>query len=187
MIVWCFLLAGACTQLDASRPGATPEPAQAAHYTWSSFFNDGCGATMAVHLVDETAGTLEYECPGGEIKSQHLKGRPGKGDTRMLAAEPLADAELYGLSNSKCQATVVVLGSAHASIQYRCALVVLTVGYRVAERRPSEEQIHCRLKPERALLAYSDGTQAFEVDRDTFIPTGPFKPFQAAPAPEHSL
>ena len=187
IILLAMAMTGACARSGAMQPREKPASVGTGVYTWSSFFNQGCGYTMELLMQDDNSGTLLYRCPDGEPKSQVLQHQPGQGPVHIWVADRLAPEGLYRLSGSKCQASIVMLGAENATIQYPCALVHMTVGYRIEDRMPIEGQVRIRLKPERVLVVYSDGTQEFSVSEQKLVPKGPFEPFKTKPLPHMSL
>lgn len=186
-LLFCVLLIGACARTAEKPPQTEQEMPGAEYYTWSSFFSDGCGRSMIVVVRDDDSGTLIYNCPSGETKMQYLKRHPAQGAVQVWVAERLAGEEQYRLSKSKCRATIVMLGSENVTIQYPCALVHLTIGYAIAGKQKDSGNMRIRLKPERVLVVYREGTQEFVIREDNLVPKGPFKPFQSFPSPHLSL
>lgn len=187
VILISLFLGGACAQFGGFGPREVPESPEAGAYSWSSFFNGGCGRTMDILVRDDDSGSLYYGCPAGEIKTQLLQRHPDQGGVQIWIADRLTQAALYRLSNSKCQASIVMLGSENATIQYPCALVHITVGYAVEDHRRAAGKVRIRLKPERVLVVYGDGTQEFGIQDEKLVPRGPFEPFKSKPPPRLTL
>ena len=187
MILVITLLVGACGHLGNTLSIQPQEADQGAPYSWSSFFNDECGKRMQVRLKNRNKGVLAYGCAGGD-RQQELRRHQDKGKIQFWVADRLADDELYQLSNAKCQAAIVVLGSDYATIHFRCAVVQLTVAYAVMKGRAMEDPAaDLWLEPRQALVTYGDGTQQFDVREDMLVPAEPFKPFQTGSEPALSL
>ena len=187
LLLFCVLLIGACARTSKKPPQVEQEKPGAEHYTWSSFFSDGCGQSMMVVVQDDDSGTLIYNCPSGETKMQDLKRHPDQGAVQVWVADRLDGEEQYRLSKSKCQATIVMLGSENVTIQYHCALVHLTIGYAIAGKQNDSGNVQIRLQPEKVLVVYREGTQEFIIREDNLVPKGPFEPFKSKSPPQLSL
>ena len=146
-------------------------------YTWASFFNRGCGPITDFIENENQKATLVYHCSNGEEITQSAEFDKIEGGVRVWECQRLPDDQLYNLSNSKCQASLVFLGSDHATINFTCAILNLTVGYDIANRVIHDDSIRTYLTPNKVLITYGDGTQEFSVDGEQLIPLGPFKPF----------
>ncbi|UCD88756.1 MAG: hypothetical protein JSW04_09830 [Desulfobacterales bacterium] len=146
-------------------------------YTWASFFNKGCGPVTDFIENENQKATLVYHCLYGEEITQSARFYKIEGGVSVWESQRLPDDQLYNLSNSKCQASLVFLGSDHATINFTCAILNLTVGYDIANRVIHDDSIQTHLIPNKVLITYGDGTQEFFVDGEQLIPLGPFKPF----------
>ena len=120
---------------------------------------------------------MVYHCLHGGKITQSARLRIIEEGVGVWVIQRLPKEQLYDLSNGKCQASVVFLGSDHATIKYICALLQLTVGYDISNRSIYSDSIRIRLIPTKVLITYGDGNQEFSVDGDGLIPLGPFKPF----------
>ena len=151
-------------------------------YTWSSFFNNGCGPQMEFKVNGEDVATLVYPCSNGKKIRQYARRHQRLNNIELWAASDLPLEQLYELSNSKCRASLIYLGSAHATIEFPCALIHMTVTADIIIREKRTDSIPIQLKPRKALIIYSDGTQEFRVEEERLTPVGPFKPFKT-PSP----
>jgi hypothetical protein len=147
-------------------------------YRWSSFFNNDCGPTLQFKLNSEDEAILNYPCSIGKALSQVARRHKRLRDVDLWAASDLPLEQLYQLSNSKCRASLIYLGPAHATIEFPCALIHLTVSYDIVSREKSDDVTLVQLEPSKALIIYSDGTQEFSVEEERLTPLGPFKPFK---------
>ena len=148
-------------------------------YRWSSFFNHDCGPLMQFKMTSENDAVLNYRCSGDLIISQNARKHQQQGEVGLWAASDLTPEQLYRLSNSKCRAALIYLGSAHATVNFPCALIHLTVSCDITGREKINSETVIELKPTKVLIAYGDGTQEFRVEEDRLVPLGPFKPFNA--------
>jgi hypothetical protein len=146
-------------------------------YTWASFFNKSCGPLIDFIENGNQKATLVYHCMYGEEITQSARFNKIKGGVRVWASQRLPDDQLYNLSNSKCQASLVFMGSDHATINFTCAILNLTVAYDISNRAIYGDSIRTHLIPKKVLITYGDGTQEFSVNGEQLIPLGPFKPF----------
>ena len=152
-------------------------------YRWSSFFNNDCGPALQFRLNSEDEATLNYQCSSGKMLSQDARRHKRLKDVDLWAASDLPLEQLYQLSNSKCRASLIYLGPAHATIEFPCALIHLTVSYDIVAREKREDVTLVWLEPGKALIIYSDGTQEFRVEGERLTPLGPFKPFKTPSRP----
>lgn len=76
IVLFSLVLIGACARISGVSPGEESESPEAVVYTWSSFFNDGCGRAMDICLRDDDSGRLYYDCPSGEPRTQALQRHP---------------------------------------------------------------------------------------------------------------
>ena len=95
----------------------------------------------------------------------------------MWAIQPLPKDQLRNLSNSKCQASLVFLGTDHSTINFKCALLELIVGYDISSRVFGDESIRIGLTPTKVIIIYGDGTQEFTVNGEELFPISTFHPF----------
>lgn len=147
-------------------------------YSWSSFFNNDCGRTLQFKFTSDDEATLNYQCSTGKPLIQDARWHKRIRDVNLWAATDLPLEQLYQLSNSKCRASLIYLGPAHATIEFPCALVRLTVSYDIVSRQKSDDMTLVQLEPGKVLIIYSDGTQEFRVEEERLTPLGPFKPFK---------
>ena len=147
-------------------------------YRWSSFFNNDCGPVLQFRLNSEDEAVLNYPCSSGKVLSQDARRHKRLKDVDLWAASDLPLEQLYQLSNSKCRASLIYLGPAHATIEFSCALIRMTVSYDIASREKREDATLVQLEPGKALIIYSDGIQEFSVEDERLRPLGPFKPFK---------
>ena len=147
------------------------------NYTWANFFNKGCGPFIDFVENRNQNATLIYNCLFGEKITQSARLYKVEGGVSVWASQRLPDDQLYNLSNSKCQASLVFMGADHATINFTCALLYLTVGYDTSKRVIYADSIRTHLIPTKVLITYGGGTQEFSVDGEQLIPFGPFKPF----------
>ena len=147
-------------------------------YSWSSFFNNDCGLMPQFKLNSEDDAILNYRCSTGKELSQIARRHKRLRDVDLWAAADLPLEQLYQLSNSKCRASLIYLGPAHATIEFPCALIRMTVSYDIVRREKRGDVILVQLEPNKALIIYADGTQEFSVEDKRLTPLGPFKPFK---------
>ena len=150
-------------------------------YTWSSFFNSDCGPTMKFTLTAEDEAILNYQCSNGKEITQDARRHKRLSEVELWAASDLPVEQLYKLSNGKCRASLIYLGPTHATIEFPCALIRLTVTCIIVSRETMGNTTLIQLQPAKALITYSDGFQEFRIDAKRLIPRGPFKPFKPAP------
>jgi hypothetical protein len=151
-------------------------------YTWSSFFNNDCGPTMKFTLTAEDEAILNYQCSNGKEITQDARKHKRLSEVELWAASDLPVEQLYQLSNGKCRASLIYLGPTHATIEFPCALIRMTVTCIIVSRETMGAATLIQLQPTKALITYSDGFQEFRIDEKRLIPRGPFKPFKA-PSP----
>ena len=147
-------------------------------YRWSSFFNNDCGPVLQFKLNSEDEAVLNYQCSAGKAVSQVARRHKRLREVDLWAASDLPLEQLYQLSNSKCRASLIYLGPVHATIEFPCALIHMTVTYDIVRREKSDDVILVQLEPSRALIIFGDGTQEFRVEEERLTPLGPFKPFK---------
>ena len=147
-------------------------------YSWSSFFNNDCGSTLQLKMNSEDEAVLNYQCSTGKTLSQDARRHKRLKDVDLWAVADLPLEQIYQLSNSKCRASLIYLGPAQATIEFPCALVRMTVSYDIVGRENSDNVVMVQLKPNKALIIYSDGTQEFSIEEKRLTPLGPFKPFK---------
>ena len=147
-------------------------------YRWSSFFNNDCGPMLKFKLNSEDEAILNYQCSAGKEVSQVARRHKRLKDIDLWAAADLPLEQLYQLSNSKCRASLIYLGPAHATIEFPCALIHMTVTYDIVSREKSAAESLVQLKPSKALIIFGDGTQEFSIEEERLTPLGPFKPFK---------
>jgi hypothetical protein len=169
LLLVLFVTVTACAALKPKETSST--------YTWASFFNKGCGPVTEIIDNGNQKATLVYHCLYGEEITQSARFYRIEGGVGVWAGQRLPNDQLYNLSNGKCQASLVFLGSDHATINFICALLHLTVGYDISSRVVYGDSIRIHLIPTKVLITYGDGNQEFSVDGDELIPLGPFKPF----------
>ena len=129
-------------------------------------------------LNSEDKAILNYQCSAGKTVSQVARKHKRLRGVDLWAASDLPLERLYQLSNSKCRASLIYLGSEHATIEFPCALIHMTVTYDIVSREKSDNVTLIQLKPNKALIIYADGTQEFDVEEERLTPLGPFKPFK---------
>ena len=147
-------------------------------YRWSSFFNNDCGQTLQLKLNSEHEAILNYQCSAGKGVSQVARRHKRVREVDLWAASDLPLERLYELSNSKCRASLIYLGPVHATIEFPCALIHMTVTYDIVSREKKDDVTLVQLEPRRALIVFSDGTQEFSLEEERLMPLGPFKPFK---------
>lgn len=129
-------------------------------------------------LNSEDEAILNYQCSTGKALSQFARRHKRLRDVDLWAASDLPLDELYQLSNSKCRASLIYLGSEHATIEFPFALIHMTVTYDIVSREKKDDVMRVQLKPDKALMIYSDGIQEFNVEKERLTPLGPFRPFK---------
>jgi hypothetical protein len=169
LLLVLFVTVTACAVL---KPKETPSTC-----TWANFFNKGCGSvTEIIDNVNQKA-TLVYHCLYSAEITQSARLYRIEGGVGLWASQRLPNDQLHNLSNGKCQASLVFLGSDHATIKFICALLHLTVGYDISRRAVYGDSIRIHLIPTKVLITYGDGNQEFSVDGDELIPLGLLKTF----------
>ena len=118
-------------------------------YTWSNFFNNGCGPVMKFKVNAEDEAILIYPCSNGKDISQRARKHQRLKAVELWAASDLPVEQLYKLSNSKCRASLIHLGPTHATIKFPCALIHLTVTCEIATREASANSTLIHLNPKR--------------------------------------
>ena len=157
-------------------------------YTWSSFFNNDCGPAMKFEVYSEDEAVLNYQCSNGKAVNQDAKRHKRLSEVELWAATDLPVEQLYQLSNGKCRASLIYLGPTHATIEFPCALIHMTVTCIIVSKETRGDTTLIQLKPTKALITYSDGVQEFGVNEKRLTPRGPFKPFKTPrPLFTHSL
>jgi hypothetical protein len=146
-------------------------------YTWASFFNSGCGPVTEVIVKGKEEAMLVYNCDNNQDRKQSARWHTNTGSVQLWAASRLPRAELYELSNSKCQAILLYLGAEHATIHFQCALVQMTVQYDISSRMSADSTTYIQLKPAKVLITYVDGVQQFRVEDERLISITPFECF----------
>ena len=147
-------------------------------YHWSSFFNNDCGPMMQFKIYSEDEALLDYPCSNGTVVSQMARKHQQQSEVQLWTTSDLPVDELNNLSRSKCRASLIYLGSTHATIKFPCALVHLTVTCDIVSKKTMDAATVIQLKPAKALITYGDGTQEFRIEEDRLMPMGPFKPFK---------
>lgn len=181
LVVW-----GCASFREPARPARLQAEGEGTHYRWSSFFNNDCGPKLQFKLNSEDEAVLNYQCSTGKALSQVARRHKRLRGVDLWAASDLPIEQLYQLSNSKCRASLIYLGPAHATIEFPCALIHMTVSYDIVSREKSDDVTRVQLEPNKALIVYSDGTQEFSVGEERLTPLGPFKPFKT-PRPFFTL
>ena len=171
---------GCASFRETERPKPPEAEKRAPFYTWSSFFNDGCGSSIEFEYNSEDEATLVYPCSSGRPISQYARRHPRLNKVQLWAASELPEEKLYQLSNSKCRASIIYLGEQKATIKFPCALIHMTVTYDIASREKNNDVSRIHLNPVKALITYGDGIQEFDVKDERLTPLGPFKPFKPA-------
>jgi len=129
------------------------------------------------------AAAISTIVPSRAVKiPQQAKLHAIKNNVELWAAYQMSSEHLYQISSSKCQVSLIYLGPDHATINYPCALVHLTVGYVINSINTIDGRIDINLLPNKLLITYSDGIQEFKVEGEDLIPSTPFRPFKK-PAP----
>ena len=150
-------------------------------YTWSSFFNYDCGPIMTFTITAEDQAVLNYQCSDGKEISQGATRHKRLNEVELWAVSDLPIEQLYQLSNSKCRASLIYIGSTHATIEFPCALIRLTVTCDIINRELVATAMVIQLQPSKALITYSDGLQEFTIHEERLTPRGPFRPFKTPP------
>jgi hypothetical protein len=135
------------------------------------------------HSEDEAI--LNYQCSNEKKISQDARRHKRLGEVELWATSDLPVEQLYQLSNGKCRASLIYLGPTHATIEFPCALIRMTVTCIIVSRETMGAAILIQLKPTKAVITYSDGFQEFNIDEMRLTPRGPFKPFKT-PSPSFS-
>ena len=177
-----LLVLGCVAVLETEKQKAPETDRRDPAYTWSSFFNNDCGPTMKFTLTAEDEAILDYQCSKGKEISQDARRHKRLSEVELWAVSDLPVEQLYQLSNGKCRASLIYLGPTHATIEFRCALIRMTVTFIVVSRETMGAAASIQLKPTRALITYSDGFQEFNIIEKRLSPRGPFKPFKT-PSP----
>lgn len=146
-------------------------------YTWMNFFNNGCSPVTEIIDNGNQKATLVYHCWNDEKVKQSAKLYMIKGGVFVWESELLPKDQLRSLSNGKCQASLVFLGSDHATINFTCAVLNLIVGYDISSRVFCDDSIRIGIIPVKVLIIYGDGTQEFSLNGEELIPLGKFHPF----------
>jgi hypothetical protein len=170
LVVICLVVWGCATSPQTERE----DP----RYRWSSFFNNDCGPTLQFKMNSKDEAILDYQCSTGKALSQDARRHKRLRDVDLWAASDLPREQLYQLSNSKCRASLIYLGPAHATIEFPCALIRMTVSYDIVRTEKSDVVTRVQLEPRKAFIIYSDGTQEFSIEEEHLTPLGPFKPFK---------
>ena len=178
LVVISLVIWGCASFREPERPRRPQTERQDPRYSWSSFFNNGCGPTLQFKLNSADEASLNYQCSTGKSLSQFARRHKRLRDVDLWTASDLPLDELYQLSNSKCRASLIYLGSAHATVEFPCALIHMTVSYNIVRREKSDDVTLVQLEPSKALIIYSEGTQEFSVEEERLTPLGPFKPFK---------
>jgi hypothetical protein len=150
-------------------------------YAWSSFFNSDCGPTLKFEVNSEDEAILNYQCSNGKEIRQTAKRHKRLSEVEIWVASDLPVEQLYQLSNGKCRASFLFLGSTHATIEFPCALIRMTITCDIVRRESTGAATLIQLQPTNALITYSDGFQEFDINEKRFTPRGPFKPFRTPP------
>jgi hypothetical protein len=77
------------------------------------------------HSEDEAI--LNYQCSNEKKISQDARRHKRLGEVELWATSDLPVEQLYQLSNGKCRASLIYLGPTHATIEFPCALIRMTV------------------------------------------------------------
>ena len=153
LLLVLFMTVIACAVLKPQKTSPT--------YIWANFFNKGCGPVTEIIDHGNQKVTLAYHCLYGEEITQSARLYRIEGGVGVWACQRLPDDQLHNLSNGKCQASLVFLGSDHATIKFICALLHLTVGYDISSRVDYGDSIRIHLIPTKVLITYGDGNQEF--------------------------
>lgn len=172
--IWFLLLVifVAVTECDVLEPKET-----SFIYTWASFFKKGYGPVTEIIEYRNQKAKLVYHCLYGEEVTQSATLYKIRKSFGIWVSQRLTNDKLNNLSNGKCQASLVFLGSDHATINFTCSLLNLTVGYDISSCEVVRDSKRIYLIPIRVLVTYGDGTQEFSVDGEQLIPLGSFKSF----------
>lgn len=186
LVVISLVVSGCASFIESERPAPPKTEREDPLYRWSSFFNNGCGPLLQFKLNSEDEAILDYQCSTGKTLSQDARRHKRLRDVDLWAASDLPLEQLYQLSNSKCRAALIYLGPAHATIEFPCALIRMTISFDIVSKEKSDDVTRVQLEPSKALIIYSDGTQEFSVEEEHLTPLGPFKPFKT-PRPFFTL
>ena len=178
LVVISAVFWGCASFRETERPKPPEAEKRAPFYTWSNFFNNGCGSSIEIELNSEDEATLAYPCSSGKLITQHARRHKRLNEVELWAASELPEEKLYQLSNSKCRASIIYLGVQRVTIKFPCALIHMTVTYDIASREKNNNAIRIHLNPVKALITYGDGVQEFDVKDERLTPLGPFKPFK---------
>jgi hypothetical protein len=126
----------------------------------------------------EDEAILDYQCSSGKEIRQDASRHKRLKELELWAVSDLQLDQLYQLSNGKCRASLLFIGSTHATIEFPCALIRMTVTYDIVSRERIGAASSIQLQPTKALITYSDGFQEFNINEKRLTPRGPFKPFQ---------
>lgn len=137
---------------------------------------------MKLSLNSEGTANLDYQCSNEKEIKQDASKHERLGEVELWAASDLPAEQRYQLSNSKCRASLIYLGPTHATIEFPCDLIRMTVTCNIISKETLGAATLIHLQPTKALITYSDGIQEFSIDEKRFTPRGPFKPFKA-PSP----
>lgn len=137
---------------------------------------------MKFTLNSEDEAILNYQCSNGKEIGQDARRHKRLGEVELWVASDLPVKQLYQLSNGKCRASLIYLGPTHATIEFPCALIRMTVTCMIVSRETMGAATLIQLKPTKALITYSDGFQEFNINEKRLTPRGPFKPFKT-PSP----
>jgi hypothetical protein len=173
LVVW-----GCASLREPERPAHPQTERKDPLYRWSSFFNNDCGPMLQFKLNSEDEATLNYQCSAGKAVNQVARRLKRLREVDLWAASDLPLEQLYQLSNSKCRASLIYIGLVHATIEFPCALIHMTVTYDIVSREKIDDVTLVQLEPRKALITYGDGTQEFSVEEERLTPLGPFKPFR---------
>ena len=136
---------------------------------------------MIFKVNSEDEAILNYQCSNGKEVSQDARRHKRLGEVELWAASDLPVEQLYKLSNGRCRASLIYLGPTHATIEFPCALIHMTVTCVIVSRETMGDATLIQLEPTKALITYSDGFQEFSVNGKRLTPRGPFKPFKTTP------
>lgn len=136
---------------------------------------------MKFTLNSEAEAILDYQCSSGKEIRQDARRHKRLSEIEMWAVSDLPLEQLYQLSNGKCRASLLFIGSTHATIEIPCALIRMTVTCDIVSRERIGAETLIQLKPTKALITYSDGFQEFNINEKRLTPRGPFKPFKTPP------
>jgi hypothetical protein len=133
---------------------------------------------MIFTINSEGEAILDYQCSSGKEIRQDARRYKRLSELELWVVSDLPLEPLYQLSNSKCRASLIYLGSGHATVEFPCALIHMTVTYDIVSREKKDDVMRVQLKPDKALMIYSDGIQEFNVEKERLTPLGPFRPFK---------